>query len=198
MYKIVHSFLFLLLVTRVHTHIYHLGWCPGKDVTPLSLDVSTSWSLSAGDSNIVTYSCLQLNYTTLEWEEPPESSTGYIILSSNIVYYSTVDDHDQTLLPLQQTKNSFVSSVFILSFLLAIVSFLAFIFALRLHSQETKQRGQVASYSQHSEHSQYPRSRESDLQTSPMQIEMNNTTKFVSRTISYQPLSTSVYESEPK
>ena len=56
------------------------------DVKPFMLDITQS--VVPGALNSVNYHCLMQDIYTGEWVEPPASQSGYIILSSNMVFYT--------------------------------------------------------------------------------------------------------------
>ena len=77
--------------------VHSQGWCDGMDVKPWMVDVTKAIDLEISAPNVLNYKALMMD-TAGNWVEPPESQSGYFIVSSNLVYYD-VYVGDNSFLP---------------------------------------------------------------------------------------------------
>ena len=68
------------------------------DVKPWMVDVTKAIDLEISAPNVLNYKALMMD-TAGNWVEPPESQSGYFIVSSNLVYYDVYDVDDYSFLP---------------------------------------------------------------------------------------------------
>ena len=70
------------------------------DVKPWTVDVTEAVNLVTSAANVLSYKALMSDESG-KWVEPPESQSGYFIVSSNLVYYDILccEDDYSFLLP---------------------------------------------------------------------------------------------------
>ena len=67
------------------------------DVKPWTVDVTEAVNFEISKANVLDYKAL-MSDDAGKWVEPPESQSGYFIVSSNLVYYDVYVD-DNAFLP---------------------------------------------------------------------------------------------------
>lgn len=91
-----------------------VGWCDGMDVKPWVVDVTAAvlggglegvpggpGEGRAAEWNTVSYRALMADESG-SWVEPPASQSGYFIVSSNLIYYTAVEESFPSLLLLSK------------------------------------------------------------------------------------------------
>ena len=68
------------------------------DVKPWTVDVTEAVNLMTSAANVLSYKALMSDESG-KWVEPPESQSGYFIVSSNLVYYDIISVDDYSFLP---------------------------------------------------------------------------------------------------
>jgi hypothetical protein len=92
------------------------GWCNGMDVRPWVVDVSAA-ALPSSSSPSSSAGVAQVDYQALlmdaqgEWVAPPATQSGYVIVSSNLVFYEEVEEEEEPPTDVVEVVKEFVQSV---------------------------------------------------------------------------------------